>query len=185
MPPDRPPEPWLSLLREIDNRASGAIDLMCIGGFAMTVAYGAPRTTADLDVLEAVRDPAANATLALAARGGELHRRFGVFIDRVAVATPPASFETRLRSIFAGAFARLHLFVPDACDLALLKLERNTQRDREDVKWLARATALDLDELRRRYREELRPYLTGPDRRHDQTLALWVEMIEEDRAARP
>ena len=184
MLPDRLPEPWRALIAEIDSCVTVGIDLVCIGGFAVTVAYGAPRTTADLDVLWTIHDPAATAALALAEKGGELHRRFGVYIDRVSIATPPCNYEERLREIFPGVFSRLRLFVPDAYDLALLKLDRNVQRDREDAKWLARAGSLDLDELRRRYREELRPYLTGPVERHDLTLKLWVEMIEEDRAAR-
>ncbi|MGH9473141.1 MAG: DUF6036 family nucleotidyltransferase [Terriglobales bacterium] len=178
------PEPWLSLLGEIERCTDSNIDLVCIGGFAVTVAYGAPRTTADLDVLWTIHSPTATATLALAERGSELHRRFGVYIDRVSVATPPCNYEERLRGIFPGAFARLRLFLPDAYDLALLKLDRNLQRDREDAKWLARTASLDLDELRRRYREELRPYLVGPVERHDLTLNLWVEMIQEERAGR-
>ena len=91
MPPDLPPEPWLSLLREIDRRANTAVDLVCIGGFVMTIAYGAPRMTADLDVLWTARDPAAAATLIVAERGGDLHRRYGVSIDRVSVATRRAT----------------------------------------------------------------------------------------------
>ncbi len=83
--------------------------------------------------------------------------------------------------IFAGTFRRLRLFVPDPYDLALLKLDRNAQRDREDVKWLARTEALDLEELRRRYTGELRPYLTRPVKRHDLTMDLWADMIREDR----
>lgn len=184
MPPDRLPEPWRSFLREIDRRASHGIGLVCIGGFAVTIAYGAPRTTVDLDVLWTIGDREATATLALAEKGGELHQRFGVYLDRVSMATPPCNYKERLREIFPGAFAWLRLLVPDAYDLALLKLDRNVQRDREDAKWLARTALLDLGELRRRYREELRPYLVGPIERHDLTLKLWIEMIEEDRAAR-
>ena len=64
MPPDRLLEPWLPFLTEIDRRATSRVDLVCIGGFAVTVAYGAPRTTADLDVLWTAHDPSATAALA-------------------------------------------------------------------------------------------------------------------------
>lgn len=47
MLPDRLPEPWRALIAEIDSCVTVGIDLVCIGGFAVTVAYGAPRTTAD------------------------------------------------------------------------------------------------------------------------------------------
>jgi hypothetical protein len=43
--------------------------------------------------------------------------------------------------------------------VGLEELERNLQRDRDDVLYLARTVPLDLDVLRTRYRLELRPYL--------------------------
>ena len=42
------------------------------------------------------------------------------------------------------------------------------------------AVPLDLAELERRYRDEMRPYLGVPDR-EDLTLKLWVEAITERR----
>jgi hypothetical protein len=39
--------------------------------------------------------------------------------------------------------------------------------------------ALNPETLRERYPEELRPYLVGRIEWHDQTLDLWVEMIDE------
>ena len=62
----------------------------------------------------------------------------------------------------------------------IAKLERNLQRDRDDVLYLARAAHLDLDLLRKRYSAELRPYLGRPER-EDLTLKLWIEMIHESR----
>jgi hypothetical protein len=40
--------------------------------------------------------------------------------------------------MYAGAFPRLRIFALDPYDLALSKLERNIQRDRDDVFHLAR-----------------------------------------------
>jgi hypothetical protein len=82
--------------------------------------------------------------------------------------------------MFPGAFRRLCLLGFDPYDLALAKLERNIQRDRDDVKYLARTIPFDLDLLRDRYLKELRPLLGNPER-EDLTLRLWVEAIEEDR----
>ena len=67
-------------------------------------------------------------------------------------------------------------------DLALSKLERNIQRDRDDVRHLARSVPLDLEVLKERYEKELRWQLGNPER-EDLTLKLWIEMIEEDRRA--
>jgi len=46
------PEPWFSFLKELDEFATTAIRLDCIGGFVVTMFYGLSRTTGDLDVLE-------------------------------------------------------------------------------------------------------------------------------------
>ncbi|MGB6474990.1 MAG: hypothetical protein WBF04_13110 [Candidatus Sulfotelmatobacter sp.] len=63
--------------------------------------------------------------------------------------------------------------------MALSKLERNIQRDRDDVKQLARTVPLDLEGLKQRYRKELRWQLGHPER-EDLTLRLWIYAINED-----
>ena len=83
--------------------------------------------------------------------------------------------------MFPGAFQNLRLLTLDPYDLALTKLERNIERDRSDVRFLARAIPFDIGLLRERYQTELRPYLGNP-KREDLTLKLWIEAIEEDRA---
>lgn len=60
------------------------------------------------------------------------------------VVTVPANYGERLIPIFPGAYRRLRLSGLEAHDLALSKLERNSSRDREDVKFLARAAPLNL-----------------------------------------
>jgi G:T-mismatch repair DNA endonuclease (very short patch repair protein) len=77
--------------------------------------------------------------------------------------------------MFSGAWRRLRLFALEAHDLALSKLERNMERDRDDVQQLARAGHLRADILRERYYAELRPNLLAHEARHDLTLRLWLE----------
>lgn len=60
-------------------------------------------------------------------------------------------------------------------------LERNLEIDFEDVKHLARSRDLDLALLEARYKDELRPYVSGPVERHDETLRLWIDAIREER----
>jgi hypothetical protein len=60
----------------------------------------------------------------------------------------------------------------------LSKLERNIQRDRDDVKHLARTVPLDPEVLKYRYQKELRWQLGNPER-EDLTLQLWIEAIQE------
>lgn len=95
--------------------------------------------------------------------------------------TLPERYAERLTDIFTGEFEKLRILIVDPYDLALSKLERNSDVDIEDVKHLARATTFDLDVLAERYREELRSFLAGPESRHDLTLALWLEAIAEER----
>ena len=48
------------------------------------------------------------------------------------------------------------------------------------MKHLARTIPFDLETLKDRYLNELRPLLGNPDR-EDLTMRLWIEAIEEDR----
>ena len=172
------PEPWLSFLREIDDRLTQETQIHCLGGFVVTVIYGADRTTLDLDALSLVRgDP----TLwEIAGRGSDLHRRHHLYLDRVGIVTLPEDYEDRLAEVFIGPFTHLRIFALDPYDVALAKIERNSARDREDVRHLARVVPFDLEVLSQRYHDELRIYLGNPER-EDLTLKLWLEMIQDDR----
>ncbi len=178
--PSVPPEPWLKFLSELDAAASAPIDFHCLGGFVVTLRYGAQRTTSDVDVLMFVPKAEASALVQLGQKESDLHRLYKVYLDPVHVATPPEDYAQRLTEMFPDAFKNIRLFALDAYDIALTKLERNSPKDREDVKYLARTVPLDLDVLRERYWAELRDYLFVPER-EDLTLKLWIEMIEEER----
>ena len=180
-PRDAIREPWLSFLAELDNIATSTVRLDCIGGFVVTMVYGLDRPTGDVDVLEIAPSSAADAFAKVAMLGGPLFRKYGLYLDRVTVVQPPYEYESRLREMFAGAFQHLRLMALDPYDLALTKLERNIERDRSDVRYLARTVPFDLNLLRERYATEMRPYLGNPVR-EDLTLRLWIEAIEEDRA---
>ncbi len=85
--------------------------------------------------------------------------------------------------MFPGSFSYLRLLALDPYDVALSKLERNSQRDRDDVKFLAEKVPFDLEALRQRYEKELRPNLGSP-KREDLTIQLWIDAIAEQRARR-
>lgn len=76
--------------------------------------------------------------------------------------------------MFPGVWRRLQLFALEVHDLALSKLERNLDRDRDDVQQLARTGHLRSEVLKERYYSELRLYLAN-EARHDLTLQLWLE----------
>jgi Nucleotidyltransferase of unknown function (DUF6036) len=175
------PEPWRSFLEELDQRATEETRMDCMGGFVVTVLYGFSRETSDLDVLLIAPQEQGPPLLELGVQGGDLHKKYKVYLDHVGVAKVPENYEQRLTEMFAGAFKRLRICALDPYDLALSKLERNIQRDRDDVKHLARSVPLDLEILKERYDKELRWQLGNPER-EDLTLKLWIEMIEEDRS---
>ena len=172
------PEPWLSFLNEIDEFVDEETHLHCLGGFVVTVVYGRERETSDIDVLTLVqRSPG---LFDKAGIGSEMYHRYGLYLDPVGIATLPENYEDRLEEVFPGTFKNLRLFALDPYDLALVKLERNGDIDRQDVAHLARVVPFDLNILKARYTNELRTYLGNPQR-EDLTLKLWIEMIEESQ----
>jgi len=173
-------EPWRSFLGELDELASAETRLDCMGGFVVTQLYGFSRSTSDLDVMDVAPRQQLQRLLEPGRRGGPLHKKYKVYLDHVGVAKVPEDYELRLTEMFAGTFRRLQLCALDPYDLALSKLERNIQRDRDDVKHLTQALPFDLRILRERYERELRWQLGNPER-EDLTLRLWLEMIEEIR----
>ncbi len=175
------PEPWRSFLGELDQRATEETRLDCMGGFVVTQLYGFSRETADLDVLVIAPRDQLTPLLELGREGGELHKKYKVYLDYVGVAKVPGDYENRVKEMFPGAHKHLRLCALEPYDLALSKLKRNIQRDRDDVKHLARSVPLDIQVLKGRYEKELRWQLGNPER-EDLTLKLWMEMIEEDRA---
>ena len=181
------PEPWLSFLKELDAAATCPCPLHCLGGFVVAFFYGFSRTTSDLDVLSlplVTGDERYHRLIELGRKHSALHKKHGVYLDCVSVATLPDGYEERLAEMLPGFFRHLRLSALDPYDLALSKLERNEQHDRDDVKYLAAMLPFDSEVLQRRYRDEMRPYLGRPDR-EDLTLKLWTEMIEEERSKRP
>lgn len=182
MPPELIPEPWRSFLTQVDRNLNERVDLHCLGGFVVTMLYDLARTTADVDVIAILSNNiAAQDLITLAGKGSGLHRKYGVYLDIVTIASVPEDYDRRLTEMFSGSFKNLRLLAFDPYDLALAKLERNIQRDRDDVKYLARKVPFDLDILKDRYQWELRPLLGNPQR-EDLTLQLWLDAIEEDRS---
>jgi hypothetical protein len=96
--------------------------------------------------------------------GRPLHKKYKIYLDHVGVAHVPDDYEERLTEIFPKVFKHLRLLALDPYDLALSKLERNIQRDRDDVMHLARTVPFDLEVLKDRYQKELRWQLGNPER---------------------
>jgi hypothetical protein len=173
-----PSEPWASFLRELDELLKATVELHCLGGFVVTQQYGIGRETSDIDFLSVAARSREDDVEALAGLGSPLYQKYRVYLQYVGVVTPPCNYATRLQPMFPDAsWKRLRLLALDPIDIALSKLERNADRDRDDVLRLARAGLVDAHTLKARYFEEVRPYLLSRESWHDQTLDLWLEMI--------
>lgn len=144
-----------------------------MGGFALVQAYGLERATADIDVLAVLPYGTASPLLEIAGKESALRARHRIYLDVVTVASVPELRIPAQRPL-PRMLANLRLFVLEAHDLALTKLERNFERDRGDVEHLARSGYL-ASILKERYIEEMRPYVTGRVSWHDQTLQMWME----------
>jgi hypothetical protein len=173
-----PPEPWHSFFSDLDKALQSTARLDCIGGFVVTQLYGLARPTADVDVIELAPKEASHTLMQIASQGGPLHRKHRIYLDRVAVAVIPENYEDRMIEMFPGTYRHLSLMALDPYDIALSKLERNSQKDRDDVRFLSRSIPFDLTTLQQRYEAELRWQLGRPDR-EDLTMQLWMEMLSE------
>jgi len=168
--------PWRDFLEDIDEALDEEVIVYCLGGFATTVKYGAPRSTGHLDYIETIPNDGGARLERIAGEGTELSRRHGLTTHRAGgVAHLPESYHERVVEVFEGAFRHLKLFVLDPHDLALSKLSRNSSVDRDDVEFLAQSGHLDARILRERYTEDVRPYAVGDLDRDDRTLDLWIE----------
>jgi hypothetical protein len=181
-----PSDPWRSFLQEIDEALDEPLSLHCIGGFPLTVRYNLPRPTEDIDLIEVPPSAYAGPLLMLGGEGGPLHKKYKLYIDPVTVAYFPENYADRLTEVFAGVFTNLRILVLDPYDIALTKLGRNNQKDRDDMRFLARTVPFKVETLRERYFAELqwqyaegRRY--GPRYRANKSFEEWIEMIEEDR----
>ncbi len=167
------PAPWAAFLGGLDSLVPEPVALHCIGGFVLTVLYGVPRVTSDLDCVAILPH---HDLEAIAGRGSALAKKHRVYLQYVAVNTMPEDYETRLRELFPGQFKNLRIYVSDPYDLILSKLERNSPKDREDVGYLVDKLNLDPNLLRERYEREQRPNLSN-ESRHDLTLKLWLDLF--------
>jgi hypothetical protein len=137
--------------------------------------YGLRRSTNDLDYRTLTPYNRRADLERLAGLGSELAKKHNIHLQHTGVESIPENYADRLIELFPSHFKNLRLFVPDPYDLALSKLSRNEERDRQDVQHLTKTCHLDATILRERYTTELRPNLIGDVRQHDLTLDFWIE----------
>lgn len=174
------PEPWNSFLLEVDGSLDADVVFHCFGGFAITMLFGLPRATEDVDIVGAVVREGREQLLSIAGKGSPLHVKHRLYLDLVGtIAVIPDEYESRLIPIKYDSFDHIKLFVMEPHDIILAKLGRDAPKDIHDVMYLAKVTKIDTAVLRSRYNAELSPYVIGPPDREARKLDYWIEMIEE------
>ena len=131
MPAEQLHEPWRSFLHDIDTQLSGPTEIHCLGGFVVSEYYGLARPTSDVDIIQVRGASNAADVLRIGGKGSALAKKHRVYIDMVTVADVPARYEERLIDVYAGEFRNLRIRVFERHDLALAKLGRNQDYDRE------------------------------------------------------
>jgi len=170
------PEPWISFLRDVDKALKEPVEVHCLGGFALSVLYGLPRPTGDVDFI--VIEPATASTdlIEIAGEESEIGRRHSLHFHRASVAEYPEGYKARLTDITPKDFRKLRLSALEVHDIVLAKVARNSARDRADVEFLADKGVLNRNLLKERFENELRPYLQKEEPGVE-TMQLWLEVI--------
>jgi len=127
------PTPWAEFLGELDALFTDQVQLHCIGGFVVSLFYGLPRPTGDMDYYAVFPVHCVNDLHAAAGPGSPLCKKYKVYLQHAGVTSVPENYEARLLEMFAGQLKKLRLYAVEPYDLILSKLERNSQKDRDDV----------------------------------------------------
>jgi hypothetical protein len=174
----KPPSPWDEFLEGLDRLLRGQVHVHCIGGFVVSMVYGLPRPTADIDYYAALPYDSIDDLQRQAGPDSGLAKKYKVHLQHVPMVSLPEDYAERLSEIYPGRYENLRLYTPDPYDLILSKLDRNSPKDRDDVAFIAGRLHLRGELLRERYQKELRPYLAN-ESRHDLTLEFWLDVCFE------
>ena len=102
----------------------------------------------------------------------------------IRIVQPPYEYEDRLRPLAIRGLKRLQILVPEAHDLALMKVARGEAHDLEAIEEIHRISPLSLATLVSRY-EESRPQFIGhPANLKLSFLALVARLFGEEEAKR-
>jgi Nucleotidyltransferase of unknown function (DUF6036) len=170
-------KPWTGFLADLDAALSNPVEVHCLGGFVLIAAYDIPRATGDLDYLATLPNDASPLLEKLGGPDSKLGKKYNVCVQRVGVTDMPEDYESRLTELKLG-LKHLRLLALDPYDLILSKLTRNSPKDVEDVRFLARTQHLEFSALYRVFEEEMKPWLPNLAR-HELTLKIWSEYFPE------
>lgn len=144
------PEELIQFLQKTDELLTADCALIIIGGAAASLAYGATRTTTDIDL---ATEPPKHLQAAL-----ELARTetgISIPVSYVGLHEPPYAFEDRLTVLKSPVLNKLHLYVPERHDLALMKMVRGYENDIQAIEEIHQTYPLKFEILIERFMDEM------------------------------
>ena len=160
----------LTFLQELDRLLSEPAEVILAGAAALVVAYGAPRTTRDVDVIIEDRTKLRK-LFRYAGRGSSLHRRHGIHLETLPdFALRPDDWRAHVKKAPVAGLRNIRLKSLYLHDLICTNLGRLTSKDLEDIRFLAKNFRVNWRTLLRRYRNARR-YEINPRRTDENFLA--------------
>ncbi|HEY3452080.1 MAG TPA: DUF6036 family nucleotidyltransferase [Myxococcales bacterium] len=133
--------------RAVDQGLTADCSVIVIGGAAIGMAFDPAHTTTDIDLWSN-----APAEFWTACEHARQQAGKAIPIQKVGVAEAPYDFEDRLRRLPIRGLQHLQLLVPEAHDLAMMKVARGEEHDLEGILDIHRASPLDAKTLVERFR---------------------------------
>jgi hypothetical protein len=150
----------------VDRALTRRVNLIVIGGSALSLGYGITSVTTDIDTFGNRTASAHDGRAGLdaiqeAARIARADTDLDIPIAESTIAQFPDGFETRLVRVLPG-LEHLELWVPEVYDLAAAKLLRGNEHDRQQLAELYHLVRLDRSTLIKRFNLLLENYVGDP-----------------------
>lgn len=152
--------------------------MLVIGGAAACLAYGAKRTTTDIDLARQPPDELQQA-LELA----RIETGINVPVQFVGLFEPPYNYEERLIVLDRLQLSKLQIFIPDKHDLALMKTVRGYENDIQAIEEMHLEHPLGLEILVERFMTEMTQAIGDPHRTRLNFLLLVERLYGEQSMA--
>jgi hypothetical protein len=152
------PLEMVRFLLALDAELDGPVRVTIIGGAAIGLVYDPTHATTDIDLV-----PVGSAAFWTAVERATRKLAHAVPVSSVAIFAAPYQYEDRLLRLDLPGLVKLMVDVPEAHDLALMKVARGEGHDLAAVADMHRLHAFELDRLVERYWETLTQVTGSPE----------------------
>lgn len=167
----------IRFLQAVDRHLGEQLDFVIIGGTAALLAYGAQRTTRDIDTDKPYSGDLRAAVIAATRETG-----FDIPVEYPGVEDPPYDYVQRLQLVNIPNLQKLTVKVPEKHDLVLMKAVRGQENDLQVAEEIHKNHPLDLDVLIERWRTEMQRAIGDRSRLDGNFIVLISRLFGEDSA---